>query len=222
MSYRALVIGATGLVGKAVVEALLNEPNCSQIITLARRELELESDKLIQHKVDFETLENDADKFSADVMFCCLGTTKSRAGSIAAQRRVDLDYQLMAAKLANKMGAKHLLLVSSSGADAKSSNDYLKMKGELEVALEGLHFERLTIVQPSLLLGKRDHFRFAETLGAWILPMVCKLSFLKRYRPIRGEQVAKRLVKLAREQASGVYRYRLDEVFPVAEKNEFK
>ena len=219
MGYKALVIGATGLVGNALVEELLNEPECAQVVTLSRRALNLVNDKLVQHQVDFERLAEYTALFSADLLFSCLGTTKKQAGSITAQRRVDFDYQLMAAKLANKMGVRHMLLVSSSGADAQSNNDYLKMKGELEAELEALHFERLTIVQPSLLLGKREHFRLAETLGAWILPLICKLSFLKQYRPIRGEQVAKRLVELAREQAFGVYRYRLDEVFPRIREN---
>lgn len=215
MAYRALVIGATGLVGSALVKRLLNECDCVQVISLSRRKLTLTHDKLVQHQVEFDKLVGYRELFSADVMFSCLGTTKKQAGSIAAQRRVDFDYQLQAAELAKSMGVQHLLLVSSSGANKLSKNKYLQMKGELESEVKKLDFAQLTIVQPSLLLGKRAEFRFGELVGAYLLPLICRLPFLQDYRPIQGDEVATRLVQLAQRQDDGVKCVRLQEVFPI-------
>ena len=105
-----------------------------------------------------------------DVLFSCLGTTKKQAGSIAAQRIVDFDYQLQIAQIAVENGVPHYLLVSSSGANAKSRAAYMKMKGELEEQVKALPFQRISIFQPSLLLGDRPESRFGEQLAALFMP----------------------------------------------------
>lgn len=162
----ALVIGATGLVGSHLIEQLLNA-DYKKIITLTRRKSAHHSDKVINHVIDFDHLEQSESLFHADVLFSCLGTTKKIAGSIQKQRRVDVDYQLAAAQMAAKNGINHYVLVSSSGANPNSSSAYLKMKGELEHSVSTLPLKRISILQPSLLLGARDNqFRLAETIGS--------------------------------------------------------
>jgi len=104
--------------------------------------------------------------------------------------------------------------VSSSGANAHSNSAYLKMKGELEDAVKTLTFKRISIIQPSLLLGKRDNdFRIGEKLGSVLLPILCMLPGLKKFKPIAGQQVAKRMSNISKQSGDGVEYFKLDELF---------
>ncbi|MGB0833446.1 MAG: NAD(P)H-binding protein [Psychrobium sp.] len=214
MPKTAIVIGATGLIGSTLVKELAASTHYSKIVTITRRSVAYHDDKIENYVIDFEYLSEHVALFQGDAMFSCLGTTKKQAGSIAAQRKIDLDYQIIAAKLAcdNKVG--HYLLVSSSGANAQSASQYLKMKGELDDAIKAMPFKRISIVKPSVLLGERNHFRFGEKIAGALLPLLCKLPGLNRYRPIQGKQVAQKLVQLSIQHNEGIEEFLLDEVFP--------
>jgi len=209
----AIVIGATGLVGRALVEQLADADHIGKVITLTRRSAKHSSSKVFNQVVDFDHLEDYAAAFSADFLFSCLGTTLKQAGSIADQRKVDLGYQFKAAQLAAKNGVQHYLLVSSSAADKQSNNQYLKMKGELELRIKALPFERISIFQPSLLLGQRAKFRLGEKIGSLLLPSVCLIPWLRRFRPITGEQVAAKMVQVSQQDGPSLAWFRLDEIF---------
>ena len=142
-----------------------------------------------------------------------MGTTRRQAGSIAGQRKVDVDYQYHAARLAADHGVRHYLLVSASGANANSQNPSLRMKGELEEKVQALPFERISIFQPSLLLGQRAEFRLGEKAGAILLPIICRIPGLRRYRPIRGEEVAAKMVQVSRQPGPPREWLRLDQIF---------
>ena len=216
MKQTAIVIGATGLVGRALVAQLVQSNEFERILTLTRRAVRYDSPKVQNHVVDFADLSRYRELFQGDVLFSCLGTTLKQAGSIAAQRVVDVDYQFAAAQLAAQQGVRYYVLVSSSGADANSRNAYLQMKGELEQKVSTLPFERISIVQPSLLLGERPEHRMGEQLGARLLPLICKIPGLKRYRPIRGEQVAAKMIRISQsalESGQKLEYFRLDELF---------
>lgn len=214
MSNTAIVIGATGLIGNHLVEQLISAPHITKVITLTRRPVSHNTDKVINHVVDFENLAQYAPYFKADILFSCLGTTKKAAGSIKQQRKVDVDYQLKAAELAAENGVEHYLLVSSSGANATSSSAYLKMKGQLEQQIKALSFKHISIFQPSLLLGERDNDkRLAEKLGSYLLPILCKLPILKKYRPIEGKQMAIKMCQVSQQSDNGIEYYKLDELF---------
>jgi uncharacterized protein YbjT (DUF2867 family) len=190
MSNKAIVIGATGLVGRALVDRLADADHIGQVITLTRNPAAHSSPKVHNQVVHFDFLEEYAPALRGDLLFSSLGTTRKQAGSIAAQRKVDVDYQYKAAQLAAEQGVRHYLLVSSNGADIDSYNAYLKMKGELEKKVQTLPFKRISIFRPSLLLGRRADFRLGEKLGSWILPVLCLLPGLRRFRPIHAGQVA--------------------------------
>ncbi|KTF14731.1 NAD(P)H-binding protein [Pseudoalteromonas sp. H105] len=214
MSKTAIVIGATGLVGLHLVDQLINAAHIKKVVTLTRRPVTYHSDKVINHVVDFDNLSQYSTLFEADILFSSLGTTKKTAGSIEAQRQVDFDYQLSVAQLAAKMGVKHYLLVSSSGANVQSNSAYLKMKGELEQAIEALSFKQISIIQPSLLLGKRNNdFRLAEKIGSALLPLLCVIPGLRKYRPITGQQVAIKLSQISQQSSKGVNYFTLDALF---------
>jgi uncharacterized protein YbjT (DUF2867 family) len=208
---RPIILGATGLVGGALTQTLAADQGFARPITLTRKPAW--QDISDNHVIDFEQLADAADYFVGDVLFSCLGTTRRRAGSLAAQRRVDVDYQLQAAQIAQAQGVKHYCLVSSSGADAASKNPYLQMKGALEEEIKKLGFERVTILQPSLLLGPRDHVRVGEKIGSVILPLITHLPPLRAYRPIPGETVARKLAARAAATGHAIEVLRLDEIF---------
>ena len=213
MGKTAIVIGATGLVGSALVNQLASAEHIDKVITLTRRPVSHTSAKVENHVVDFDHLEDNASLFKADFLFSCLGTTRSQAGSIAAQRLVDLEYQYKAAQLAAQNGVPHYLLVSSSGAKAESHNPYLKMKGELEQRIKLLPFKRISFFQPSLLMGPRKEFRLAEKLGGLLLPLIAFIPGLRRYRPIRGEQVAAKMRRVSQQPGEALEYFRLDDIF---------
>lgn len=209
----AIVIGATGLVGRALVDLLADADHIDKIITLTRSSAKHSSPKVFNQVVDFDHLEDYASSFSADFLFSCLGTTLKQAGSIDAQRKVDLDYQFKAAKLAANNGVDHYLLVSSSAANDQSNNQYLKMKGVLEQRVKSLPFKRISIFQPSLLLGQRADFRLGEKIGSWVMSALCVIPWLRRFRPITGEQVAARMVLASKQSGRSLELFRLDDVF---------
>jgi len=214
MSLTAVVLGATGLVGSELVGFLLASDQYARVITVSRRPLKVEHEKLESCVVDFECLEDVADKVSGDVLFSCLGTTKKQAGSIAAQRVVDHDYQLQVARFAASNAIPHYCLVSSSGANPASASAYMKMKGDLERAVKQLVFKRVSIFQPSLLLGDRETVRLGESLGSIVVPWLCRLPMLKPYRPITGREVAEKMLQVSLAPGSGEAIFNLQEVFP--------
>lgn len=209
----AIVLGATGLVGSKLVDRLVKETDIGQVIAVTRRPVKYKSKKIINQVINFDQLEKHRDIFTGDVLFSCLGTTLKQAGSIAAQRQVDFEYQYEIAKIAAENKVSHYILVSSSGASSKSKSSYLKMKGDLENAVSLLPFKRISILQPSLLIGARESFRLGETVGSWVLPVLCKLPWLKKYRPISADDVAKKMLSLSLSAGNPKEVYRLDEIF---------
>lgn len=197
----ALVLGATGLVGRALVRRLLDDARCSEVRVLARRALPLAHPKLQVTVVDFDALAAHAASFRVDHVFCCLGTTLERAGSPTAFRRVDFDYVVDAAHLSAQAGVAHFVWVSSIGADARSRAFYTRVKGEAEDAVAALPLARWSAVRPSLLLGEREERRPAEDLAARVLAPLAPLMRgpLRRYRPIDADSVAASMIALAHD-----------------------
>jgi uncharacterized protein YbjT (DUF2867 family) len=184
-----LLFGATGLVGQHVLQLALSDNRITRLIAPTRKSIEAHA-KLVNPVIDFNHLPTDADWWRADAVVCALGTTRKQAGSAAAFRAVDFGLVLDLAKHTRSAGTKVLVLNSSLGADSGSSNAYLKVKGDVERAVETLGFESLIIVRPSLLDGgPRQERRFAEELGI-TLSKAFNISIPKRYRAVKTYDVA--------------------------------
>jgi uncharacterized protein YbjT (DUF2867 family) len=213
-SRSALVLGATGLVGGHCLDLLLADGAWAKVAALGRRPAAREHPKLEQRTADFERLDEHADAFAADDVFCCLGTTLRAAGSREAFRRVDHDYPLAAARLASARGARHFLLVTALGADPGSRVFYNRVKGEVERAVAALPFAGVALARPSLLLGERAGRRRAEALAQKAAPVLGPLLVgpLRRYRAIPAAAVARALVRLAKEGVAGVRVVESDEL----------
>ncbi|MCK7546750.1 oxidoreductase [Marinobacter koreensis] len=196
---KAMVLGATGLTGHLVVQGLLAREEIESVTVLVRRPLELEHPRLIQHQVDFDSLDSHADLFAVDALICCLGTTIRTAGSQARFREVDYGYPLAAARLAREQGARALILMSAIGASSSSTIFYNRVKGELEDAVRELGYPYLSIYHPSLLLGDRQEHRKGEELGQMAMPLINRvlLGPLDKYRAIKAETVATAMVNEA-------------------------
>lgn len=217
MGLTAIVLGATGVVGARVVDHLAASPQYHAVHTVTRRPAPHASPKVHNHVVDFERLAEHRGLFRADYLFSCLGTTRKQAGSIAAQRRVDFDYQLVAAQCAAANGVAHYLLVSAMYADAASRNAYSQMKGALEDAVVALPFPRVSIFQPSFIVGHRPDSRPAERAGIAVMQTLSWLPGIRRYRPIRGDDIARRMVGVSLTPGQSREWFRLDDIFPPTE-----
>jgi uncharacterized protein YbjT (DUF2867 family) len=138
----------------------------------------------------------------ADQTICALGTTIKKAGSRDAFRRVDFEYPLTIARAALGGGCRHFLLVSAMGADPHSRVFYNRVKGQLEAAILGLGFDRVSIFRPSLLLGDRREFRPGEAAGQ-VLGRWLRFAIPRRYRPIHARTVAAAMVRIAAVNPAG-------------------
>jgi uncharacterized protein YbjT (DUF2867 family) len=197
----ALVVGATGLVGRELVRRLADTPRFRQVIVLARRALpdDLRSVTVRTILGDFDRLEDQPDAFRVTHVFCALGTTIKLAGSRERFRQIDFGYPSKVGELARAAGAGHYLLVSSVGADRRSRVFYSRVKGELEHAIIDLGFPSVTVIRPSLLLGDRPEFRLGEVIAkrlAWTFP--------RKYRAVHVRDVARLMVAAALEGRPGV------------------
>ncbi len=191
----ATIIGATGLIGGHLLDLLINDPAFSTVRVLIRRPLESGHPKLEKKLVDFNDLEGFRLALEGtDVIFCCIGTTmKKMKGNKAAYRKIDYDIAVHAAQLGKANGCEKFVLVSAVGADSKSRNFYLKLKGETEEAVQASGIESVYILRPSLLMGNRKEFRFGEKLATWLMPLFAFLLPAK-YKPVKAREVAKAMV----------------------------
>lgn len=190
-----ILAGATGLVGREILEGLLADNSVAAVHALGRRTLARQHPKLTSHVVDFAAL---GDLPPADEVYLGLGTTIKIAGGQEAFRAVDYDANLAVAKTALKAGARKAGLVSAMGADAGSRIFYSRVKGELEDALAAMPFEGLTIARPSMLVGDRDSLGQPERRGEiWAASLARFIGFLipANYKPIEAADVAKALLR---------------------------
>ncbi len=191
---RAVLAGATGLVGGAILRALLADESVAAVHTLGRRPPPLTHPRLTAHVADFAALPPLA---PVDEVYLALGMTIKAAGSHAAFRAVDFDANLAVARAALAAGARRAGLVSAMGADARSVFFYNRVKGELEDVLATLPFEGLVIARPSLLLGDRRALgqperpleRYSMVATRILAPFIPV-----NYRPVAADDVARSLL----------------------------
>lgn len=194
---KALVIGATGAVGKDLVDMLLKDDSFESVSVFVRRPLGFENPKLTVHVIDFDHPEQWRPLIRGDVLFSCLGTTIKAAGSQDAQWKVDYTYQYEAAKAARENGVETYVLVSSIGATPKSKIFYTRMKGELEEAVKQLGFPACFILQPPSLVRKGSD-RFGEKAGVVMLKAFNAIGLMRAWTPMPTEEVAAAMVRLAK------------------------
>lgn len=220
----ALVFGATGLIGGHLVNFLLLHGAYEKVKTFGRRELDIEHPKLEQHIVNFDDPKSVREHMTGDDLFCCLGTTRAKAGSKEAFFKVDFIYAFRVAKLGVEQGINQFFLVSSVGADKNSFFYYSRVKGEIEEAIKGLDYWSIHIFRPSVLLGERPENRWGEEIAGKIGGFLDGITggLLTKYRPIESDIVAKAMVGAAQKFEKGIHIYPSEHLQELAEKENQK
>jgi uncharacterized protein YbjT (DUF2867 family) len=201
------VAGATGLVGQAVLAALLADKTYKTVHCVGRRKLPLQHRKLVQHLVDFKAATPFAALPPVDDIFIALGTTIKVAGSKAAFRAIDFEAVLALAQAGQAQGATKLGVVSAMGADPKSAIFYNQVKGQMEDALTQLGFQSLVIARPSMLAGNREALDQPARAGERMALLVTRLLrplIPNDYRSIQATDVARGLVRSLKAAKPGV------------------
>lgn len=206
----ALIAGATGLVGRQLLEMLLQDDYYDKVTALTRKPMERQHPRLQNLVVDFDSLPAD-ERVKADDVFCCLGTTIKQAGSQAAFIKVDFQYPSTLARLTKAQGARQYLLISALGANRNSSIFYNKVKGEAEDAINSFGFDATHIFRPALLLGDRSEARFGEDSAKIFFNLFGFLVPLK-YKAIDAAKVARAMRWHARQNKQGVFIHPSEEI----------
>jgi uncharacterized protein YbjT (DUF2867 family) len=212
----AVVIGATGLIGEQLVKSLLNDGSYSSIRLLVRRPLPDADPRLEIVVVDFQNkieLKNKLGK--GDTIFCSIGTTNQKVkGDKVAYRKIDYDIPVNVGKAGIENGFKTYVIVSSVGANERSRNFYLQLKGSVESAIRKLGYKSVHIFRPSFLLGRRKEKRIGEKIMGNIVPVFSFLMVgkLARYKPVAAEVVAKAMVRVSKKTGPGIFVYEYREI----------
>lgn len=207
---KLLLAGATGLVGRHVLDLALADPRVESVAAPVRRALPPHP-KLLAPIIDFEKLPDDASWWQADAMICALGTTMRTAGGQAAFRRVDHDYPLAIADLALRAGTPAYVLNSAIGANPASRFFYNRVKGELEQALARRGFGSLTFVRPGLIGGQRDEFRAGERTMLTVLRLAGPV-LPRRWRINPAATIAGAMLEAAIAARPGVHVIEADQL----------
>jgi uncharacterized protein YbjT (DUF2867 family) len=206
MKKTALLAGATGLVGSALLPLLLASDRYAKVIVVGRHPAPIEHPKLVQVVTEFDQLEHERLRLIADDVYCCLGTTIRQAGSQEAFYKVDFLYVVRLAALTAANFAAQFLVVSALGATLDSRFYYSRVKGEMEEAVRQTPFRAIHIFRPSLLLGQRTKPRLGERLGAAVLALARPLlrGGWRKYRPVAAATVAQAMLRAASDDGGGV------------------
>ncbi len=215
---KAIVIGATGLVGGQLMELLLNDSRFESVKIFVRRTANITHPKLTEHIVDFDAPDTWKKLVTGDVLYSAMGTTLRVAGSKEAQYKIDYTYQYNVARTAAANEVKEYVLISSAGAAIDSKIFYSRMKGELERDIKRLPFETIHIIRPGLLAGERVQVRTGEKIGIGVMNAISIIPGLGKLKPIQGREVAQAMINATFRHVVGIHTYSLGEVFDLASR----
>jgi len=219
----AVVIGATGLIGKSLVKQLLNSEYYNKITILVRTWNDFSHPKLEVIPVNFNDRNELKQKLPmGNTIFCCIGTTQKKVkGDKEAYRKIDFDIPVNIAQLGIEKGYRQYILVSAVDANSQSSNFYLRLKGQVEEAISKLPFEAISIFRPSILIGKRKEKRFGERIGIVVVKIFSFLLTGKRsiYKAIDADEVAHAMLVSATLNKKGIVINHYDEIMIMTSPN---
>jgi|SRR5690554_1214148 len=196
---KAVILGATGLTGSHLLNQLLEDSDFKKVVVLTRRSLEKTHPKLEEHLVDLLNLETHAKLFKADVVFCCVGTTRAKTPDKDLYRRIDYGIPVEAAQLSKQHNVSKYIVISAIGANPKSRAFYNRLKGEMERDVLAENIAETYLLQPSLIVGDRNEKRFGED-SAKIVMRIFDFLIPKKQKMIQAETIAKTMVYLAKNK----------------------
>ncbi len=216
---RAILFGSSGFIGSYLLEELLSNDDYEEVTIVVRNPESFRDKNIIHPKLkmligDFNSLLRLKESIIADEIFIALGTTKKQTPDEKEYYQIDHDYPVLAAKIAKENGARSIFIVSSIGANAKSTIFYTKTKGETERDIIALDFERTHIFEPSMIMGNRSETRPGEKIFIKIFTVINPLLFgkLNKYKGIDGKDIAKAMNNAAKNQSEKVKIYHWKEM----------
>ena len=206
MKKTAIILGASGLTGSIVLEKLLNDDRYDTIKLFSRKRIDGVSSKVKQYIGDLLAIETFKKKFTGDVVFCCIGTTAKKTPNKIEYKAIDYGIPLAAATLAKANKINIFTVVSSIGANTKSSVFYSKTKGEMERDVLSKKIEYTYILQPSIIEGNRIEQRLGEKIGLLVFKILQPLFFgkLKKYKITEAKHIAQAMINLANSSSQEI------------------
>jgi len=205
----ALVAGATGLTGAALLRLLLANNDYTRILAVTRRPLLLDHPRLANRVLALEQAQAGLAGQRCHDAFCCIGAPQARHATAAQLRPVDVELTVGFARAALAMGATRCIVVSAAGADRRAPRPFLKAKGEMEAALRELRFANIDVLQPGAVLGVRAQMGGAALLELALRPLLNPLlrGALASHRAIAPQELAAAMLGAARAQRGGIHQY---------------
>ncbi|MCI0921897.1 NAD-dependent epimerase/dehydratase family protein [Sphingobacterium rhinopitheci] len=212
--YTALILGANGLIGTALLQLLLENDQYACVYTVSRKKLPFEDDKLIQIIADYDNILPQINTVKVDHFYCCIGTTKNKVANEQEYYKIDHDYPIIVANCLKNNGCNTINIVSSIGANSNTTNFYLKLKGKVEQSVIALHFQSTNIFRPSLLIGKRSEKRLFESIAQRLSPLmnILLIGKLKNYQSIKASVVASAMLNITLKNKIGTHIYQTEEI----------
>ncbi len=198
MKKTAIILGATGLTGGALLQLLLGDPEFEEIRLFSRKKVGISHPKITEYIIDLFALEKEEKAFQGNVVFCCIGTTKAKTPDQEKYRKTDYGIPVSAANLCNNNGIGTFIVISAMGANPNSSIFYNRTKGEMERDVLQAHIPNTYILQPSLIGGNRPERRIGEQI-AKVLMGVFGFLVPGKYKMIAPETIAKAMQILSKE-----------------------
>lgn len=215
---KAILAGATGLIGSELLKIILENSDYQEVVCISRNEVPVQNKKLVQLIINFDDLDKHVTALNGDVFFCCLGTTRNQTPNKNQYRQIEYGYPVKLGEIAKANHVKQYHYVSSIGADANTSNFYLKNKGEAETALTNLNLPSLHIYQPSALTGKRAQSRPLDGVISMVIKAINPLLVGKfeKYRSIAASTVASAMYKQSLTAETGLFIHPSDHIKKLA------
>ncbi|MBI35628.1 MAG: nucleoside-diphosphate sugar epimerase [Flavobacteriales bacterium] len=219
MKKSAIILGASGLTGSYLLEELLNNVNYYKIKVFTRSPLEVIHEKLEIIECDLLKLEEQKEHFKADEVYVCIGTTNSKTPNKKSYREIDFGIPVTTAQLCRENQIDTIAVISSLGANSKSSVFYIKTKGEMEESIIEMEIPNTYLLRPAMIMGPRKERRVGETIGKMIFFMINPLlvGSLKKYRGIHAEVIAKAMINLCGEKPDEKKIIESDKIWKVSE-----
>jgi uncharacterized protein YbjT (DUF2867 family) len=203
---KALVLGATGLVGSELLKLLLEDPYFEQIEVWSRRSIDIRNPKLVVRVLDFKQIP----ETDAQIIFSCLGTTKAKTPNAHEYRRLEVDIPIEIARKATHLQQFHY--ISSIGTSSKANGSYLKNKWDAEEGLRKINIESLHIYRPSLIFGDRKEKRRLEGISNILFKCLDPLLVNSNYRRISASTIAASMLILSKESKTGTFVHESKEI----------
>ena len=201
----AILFGGSGLTGNYLLDLLINDCHFNNLIVVSRRKIKLRNKKITNKVIDFYNAKEIEDCIIKDaIVFSCIGTTSAQVkGDRKKYKEIDKDITLNIALSCKKLRAKKFLFISSAGAKNSSSNFYLKLKGEIENEVISIKNNTLFIFKPSLLIGRREHHRFFESIGQIIIPLFSHI-LPSSIKAVKASTVANAMINCSKSNKKGL------------------